>query len=137
MADSDSFAAHVLSQVEEGRQFQPQVSYDRDGDCIEFLASNDMFYAERIDSLVTVYYSETTGEIIGSLIKGVRKFIAEMSKKAPGFRIEIEDGKVRLEHLFNLKMWYAEEPRKEIVLAYKKLRDVAERFDAEAELSFA
>ncbi len=96
-----------------------------------------MFYAERIDSLVTVYYSETTGDIVGSLIKGVRKFIAEMSKKAPGFRIEIEDGKVRLEHLFNLRMWYAEEPRKEIILAYRKLRDVAEQVDAEAVLCFA
>ena len=96
-----------------------------------------MFYAERIDSLVTVYYSESTGEIIGSLLKGVRKFIAKMSEKAPGFRIEIEDGKVRLEHLFNLKLWYAEEPRKEIVLTYKKLRDAAEQVDAEADLCFA
>ena len=137
MANNDAFAEFALSQVEDGRHFQPQVSYDQDGDCIEFLASNDMFYAERIDSLVTVYYSEDTGEIIGSLIKGVKKFIAEMSKKAPGFRIEIKDGKVRLEYLFNLKMWYAEEPRKEIVLAYRKLRDVAQRVDAEAELCFA
>lgn len=136
MAENDAFATYVLGQVEEGRPFQPQVFYDQDGDCIEFLASNEPFYAERIDSLVTVYYGEETGEIVGSLIKGVKRFIEEITAKVPGFRIEVEDGRIRLEHLFTAKLWYAE-PREELVVTYKKLRDVAEKLDAAAELCMA
>jgi hypothetical protein len=44
--------------------------YDPDGACIEFLAKPEPFYAERIDDLVTVYYSQDTHEVIGSLLKG-------------------------------------------------------------------
>ena len=51
----------------------PNVYYDQDGDCIELLVRSGPFYAERIDDLVTVYYSETNEEIIGCLIKGIKK----------------------------------------------------------------
>ncbi len=136
MANEDSFTAFVLSRVEPGRPFVPQVHYDRDGDCIEFLTSDDPFYGERIDSLVTVYYSEETKQIVGSLIKGVKHFIQDIIKKVPGFRIEVEDGRIRLEHIFTARLWYVD-PQKEcpgIVLTYRKLRDVAEKVAAEADL---
>lgn len=51
--------------------FEPSATYDPDGDRIEFIARPDSFYAERVDDLVTVYYSHETNEIVGSLIKGV------------------------------------------------------------------
>jgi len=35
-------------------QFEPTATYDRDGDCIEFLAKPDSSYAERVDDLETV-----------------------------------------------------------------------------------
>ena len=113
-----------------------KVYYDKDGDCIEFLASNDPFYGERIDSLVTVYYSEESGEIIGDLIKGVRGFVDRIVQAVPGFKIEIEDGRIRLEHLFTARLWYEQPPekREQFVLAYKKLREMAEDVDATAEL---
>ncbi len=47
------------------------------GASIEFLVSADLFYAQRVDDLVTIYYSQETGEIIGSLIKGVSAFCKE------------------------------------------------------------
>jgi len=56
-------------------QFEPTATYDRDGDCIEFLAKPDHLYAERADDLVTVYYSQETNEVIGSLIQGVSGFL--------------------------------------------------------------
>ena len=60
------------------QQFRPTATYDPDGDCIEFLAKPDPFYAERVDDLVTVYYSQETNEVIGSLIKGVSRFCQEI-----------------------------------------------------------
>ena len=57
MSNSD-FAAHLLKLAQGAPAFQPSATYDRDGDCIEFLATPDAFYAERVDDLVTVYYSQ-------------------------------------------------------------------------------
>src|SRR5437016_1637070 len=60
--------------VNEGA-FEPMATYDPDGDCIEFLASNESFRRERLDSLVTVYIGRESNEVIGSFIKGVSKYI--------------------------------------------------------------
>lgn len=70
---SDDVALRWIGMVDEHASFVPVSYYDRDGDCIEFLISNDSYRAERIDDRLTVYFSRETGEIIGSLIKGVRK----------------------------------------------------------------
>src|SRR5438093_10153267 len=86
------FAKRMMLLARPAEQFRPTASYDPDGDCIEFLAKPDPFYAERVDDLVTVYFSQETGEIIGSLLKGVSRFCTEFSKKNPGFKIVIEDG---------------------------------------------
>lgn len=88
MSNSD-FAAHLLKLAQGAPAFEPTVTYDPDGDCIEFLARPDAFYGERLDDLVTVYYSQETREIIGSLIKGVHGFL----KKHPGLQIDIQDGR--------------------------------------------
>jgi hypothetical protein len=133
MVKKDDFASMVLDQVDPSRPFKPQAYYDPDGDCIEFLVSDDPFYAERIDALVTVYYSCETQQIIGSLIKGVRKFIKRLTAEVPGFGIEIKDGQIRLVHLFTARLWY-QSTSSAHVLTYQKLRDVAERADARAEL---
>lgn len=129
-----SYDDFVLSRVKPDAEFRPHVYYDRDGDCIEFLVTNEPFYGERIDSLVTVYYGEQSHDIVGSLIKGVQRFIRQVTEKVPGFKIEVQDGRIRLEHLFTARLWHGEPPSPQIVLTYKKLRDVAERVDAAAEL---
>lgn len=132
---NDSFAELVFGKVRTTGEFVPQVYYDKDGDSIEFLWSDDMFRGERIDSLVTVYYSEETNEIVGSLIKGVRAFLKDVVSRVPGFKIEIEDGSVRLEHIFTVQLWHNQEAiTPTAVRAYRRLRDEAERIDATAEL---
>src|SRR5947209_1689017 len=78
---NDRFAEEVMRLAKPVSPFVPVVTYDPDGDCIEFLAKPDNFYAERIDDLVTVYYSQETREVIGSLIKGVTKYCADMLKR--------------------------------------------------------
>ena len=128
------FGKVVIGMAKSAKAFKPIVSYDPDGDCIEFLTKPDSFYAERIDDLVTVYYSHETKEVVGSLIKGVSEFFEEIVRRCPGFAIEIRDGRVRLAHLFQVHLW--SEPRSAdqiIVRVYEKLIQDAERIQAEVE----
>ena len=124
---NSEFADRVREIAGESREFSPSATYDPDGDCIEFIAKPDSFYAERIDDLVTVYYSHETNEIVGSLVKSVSKFIASILEKMPGFKIEIQDGTVRLEHIFLAKLWFSDPGEKTIAgIRYKKLIEIAE-----------
>lgn len=128
------FARRMVLLAKRAEQFRPTATYDPDGDCIEFLAKPDPFYAERIDDLVTVYYSQETDEVIGSLIKGVTKFCDEVVQKMPGFKIEVRDGRIKLEHFFLARLWSADlDPKAIPTLVYKKLIDMAEEAEVEAE----
>ena len=129
----DQFAAYMLKLAQPAPAFVPTASYDADGDCIEFLIAPDPFYAERVDDLVTVYYSQDTHEIIGSLLKGVSGFCRHMSEKMPGFKIEILDGSVKLEHIFLAQLWATEaQPNSIKTLTYRKLIAMAEANEATA-----
>jgi hypothetical protein len=121
------FAAEVAQLAKDAGPPQATAVYDPDGDCIEFLASPEPFYAERIDDLVTVYYSQETREVIGSLIKGASRFCNDILKRLPGFRIEVIDRHVRLEHIFLAKLWSAEhDPADLATVTYRKLIKAAE-----------
>ena len=134
MSNSE-FAEFAKGLAKPPDSFEPTVTYDLDGDCIEFIARPDSFYAERIDDLVTVYYSHETNEIVGSLIKGISRFCRQVLEKIPGFKIEVQDGKVRLEHIFLAKLWSSEHHEDDlVVVTYRKLIAVAERTKAEAQL---
>lgn len=140
MAGATDFSEMVMdhAQAVSSEPFETQVYYDRDGDCIEFLTAPDDFYAERVDNLVTVYYSRESGEIIGSLIKGVSTTIKSILDRMPGFKIEIQDGRVRLEHLFAAQIWADDENHSSPkTITYQKLREAAEKTDAVAELTLA
>jgi len=129
----------ILGMVPESEPEFPFVAYDADGDCVEFLSTGEGFYAERVDSLVTVYRSRESDEIIGSLVKGVRAHLDKIIGKCPGFRVEVQDGKIKLSHLFSQRMWGEGDilAEKALTLTYQKLRDVAEDCDAEADLDGA
>jgi hypothetical protein len=135
VTSNQEFAKRMMLLAKPAEQFRPTATYDPDGDCIEFLASPDSFYAERVDDLVTVYYSQETGEVIGSLIKGVSKFCKALLEKMPGFRIEIRDGRVSLEHIFRVRLWSSPFAPDELpTLTYQKLIDIAEESQVEAEM---
>jgi hypothetical protein len=115
--------------------FQPTATYDADGDCIEFIAKPDSFYAERVDDLITVYYSHENNEIVGSLIKCVSRFYRDVVEKVPGFQIEIQGGRVRLVHLFRAKLWTSALDTDSIItMTYRKLIEVAEEANVETAL---
>lgn len=131
---NSEFEKRMLLLARPAEHFKPSAAYDPDGDCIEFLAKPDSFFAERVDDLVTVYYSQETGEVIGSLIKGVSQFCKDVLERAPGFRITVEDGPIRLEHIFLARMWTCQtDPQDMATLTYRKLIQIAENVNAEIE----
>ena len=131
------FAQRMMLLARPAERFRPTAIYDSAGDCLECFSKPDPFYAERIDERVTVYYSQETDEIVGSLLKGVTRFCSEFLKKNPGFRIVIEDGPVRLERLFLARLWSSLSDRSAVMtLAYKELIEVAGETEVEGRLLF-
>ena len=132
MSNASSFAESVMALADEVEPFKPVARYDRDGDCVEFFAKPDGFYAQRVDDRVTVYCSQETGEIVGSLIKGVSIFYRDAVRQFPGLVNEVHDGRVPLEHLFRAHLWSGAAPEAMQVIQYRKLMEVAEISGAEA-----
>ena len=83
ITSNDEFAKRMMLLSRPAEQFRPTAMYDADGDCIEFLAKPDPFYAERVDDLVTVYYSQETGEVVGSLSKACQDSASRCWRKCP------------------------------------------------------
>jgi hypothetical protein len=126
VTSNSEFAKRMMLLARPGEHFEPTAVYDPDGDCIEFVAKPDPFIAERIDDLVTVYTSQETGELTGSLIKGVSKFCADIAQRMPGFKIGIHHGPVRLVHIFRARLWSQQhDPNDLVTLTYRKLIEVA------------
>lgn len=135
---NEEFAKRMILLAKPAEQFQPTATYDSDGDCIEFLAKPDPFYGERVDDLLTVYYSQQTGEVIGSLLKGVSRFCKRMLELMPGFKIEVHDGRVQLVHIFRARLWSSKlNPQDVPTLVYRKLIEVADEAEVEADLCLA
>ncbi len=88
-----------------------------------------------MDDLVTVDYSEETNEVIGSLRKGVTPLCNRLLAQLPGFKIEIQHGKIKLVHLFLASLWTTEvKPDDLATVTYQKLIDVARTTGVEVEL---
>ena len=138
VTSNEEFAKRMMLLARPAEQFEPTATYDPDGDCIEFLAKPDPFYAERVDDLLTVYYSQETGEVTGSLLKGVSRFCKQMLEKMPGFRVEIHDGRIRLVHIFRARLWFSKlHPQDLPALVYRKLIEVADDAEVDAALCLA
>lgn len=134
MSNSE-FAEHMMLLAKSAPPFKPMATYDPDGDCIEFLAKPDPFYAERIDDLVTVYYSLETGEIAGLLIKDIRGLLNQILKDTPGFKTEIKDGRTRLVHLLRNRLWVSPiKPNGNKANIYRELISVTEESQVETDL---
>lgn len=132
---NDEFAEAVMNLGGPDKPFKPGVIYIPEGDCLECIFSNDDYYAERIDGLVTVYYSRESGQIVGSLIKGIRSFCKRMLETNPGFGIVIEDGTVKLEHVFLAHVLnLPKDCDKLVALTYRKLIAKAEEADLDVDL---
>jgi hypothetical protein len=137
MSNSE-FGDYMLQLAAKAPPFKPTATYDADGDCIEFIASPEVYRAQRLDDLVTVYYGQETGHIVGSLIKGISEFRKKIAEKMPGFVIEVDDEPVKLVHIFLAKLWTTRPDAEKIAtITYRKLIEIAGNADVEAELTRA
>ncbi|MCK4793239.1 MAG: hypothetical protein KAV87_56435 [Desulfobacteraceae bacterium] len=133
-SNDNEFVKKVLAAENLSGQFEPQVYYDEDADCVEFVSAPDDFYAERIDELITVYYSRENNELIGSLIKGVRALL----QTRPSLGILVQDGRVKLAHIFIAHIAMERQDLQEhVTVVYRHLIAQAEANKAEFEMSIA
>lgn len=123
VTSKDDFAKAMMLLAGSAEDFNPTAYYDSDGDCIEFLISPEPFFAERIDDLLTVYWSqENNQQLVGAVLKGISKFFEETVRSLPGFSLEIHDGPARLVHIFQAKLWQrSRDPQDLVTLTYRKL----------------
>ena len=132
---ADEFAQLVLSKVAPDAIHYPIVAYDAARDCLEFLATNESFYAVPTDGPVTVYYGEESNQIVGCEVRNVKSLLRETLAKSPGFRSEIQAGRLKLEHFFTACLWSTPIDRQsERAGTLMQLREVAEQSQAVAEL---
>lgn len=124
---NEEYEKEVMEICKDSKTELPIVYYDPDGDCIEVLVKTEPFYSERIDDLVTVYYSEANEEIIGCLIKGIKKILDH----DPKTQIIVHAGRIRLSDFF-LVGFLAQKTAD--LRIYQKLRECVEQYNIETEL---
>lgn len=131
VTDPAKFANEVWERFGSDAPFRPFTEYDADGDCLEFVGTNEAFKGERLDKWVTVYRGRKSGKIVGSLIKNVRELLA----LNPGLCIEIRSGPVRLSHFLLAPKFSA--TTKLAVLTYEEIIREAEAAEVEVDLQLA
>jgi hypothetical protein len=72
--------------------FKSRPQYFADGDFVSFFLADERSYARRVDSLLTLYHSMETHEIVGCKIKGVRRLLTMLGHF--GVMIEDDDGTI-------------------------------------------
>ena len=82
-------------------RFKPFAFHNTDGDCIEFFVSPDDYFAERIDDYLTLYLDMDTEQIVGFVVKNVKRIMDRLSASKTATAFVIDDGKVCLRSLFN------------------------------------
>ena len=125
------FAAQVaeLAKATRREPFTPDVFYNRDGDCIEFVFSPEAYYQKRLDEWVTVYLDLKTDKLVGSMVKQVSRL-----RKMPFFGA-FQRGKLRMDHLFVATATLNN--KKEPSRIYRKLVEAAAAAGAETKLAGA
>lgn len=95
MNEPDKIEQEWIKRYVTEEPFKPCAYYDPDGDCFEFMISNEAFYAKRLDNWVTVYYSQQTGEVVGSLTKDIQKLMRSFTALA----VYVEGDEIDLVHV--------------------------------------
>jgi hypothetical protein len=123
---TDAFAQNLFSRVPQIPQTGARAFFNREGDCIEMLSSNESYYAERIDDLLTVFYGRDSKAIVGGVIKGAHAFVRRILTCSPGFASEFSGGSVRLEYLLTAALWQKSDDAVAVSI-YLRLREIADQ----------
>ena len=75
---------HFLKDYVEGKPgFKPEAWYNPYGDCVVYQTVNEAIYADRLDSLTTLYRSAIDDRVIGFQIKGVKEILRALKCDIP------------------------------------------------------
>ncbi|MDR2707028.1 MAG: hypothetical protein LBC02_14740 [Planctomycetaceae bacterium] len=110
------------------KSFCPFVFYNKEGDCFEFYVSQNSYYSERIDDYLTVFLDMETNEIVGFMIKNVKRIVEMASSSKTAWSFIVDDGEVRLNALFVMILSNdrSHENKEILVREYKKVIEIAE-----------
>jgi hypothetical protein len=110
-------------------RFEPRPYYGPEEDSLTFYFDKAESYGKRVDSLLTVFLSVKTDELVGCQVKGVRQNL----KRLGNFGIAIKHGKVRLDLFFHLLAFLAEKPqqRQRYLDLSQRTKEVKVEFDDE------
>lgn len=134
MSNTERFKRSVKEQIEPMARFEPHAYMDRDGDCVEFLATAEPYYAERLDKWVTIYIGMETQLLVGAQVKRVSKLL-EAAREYRTVAYEIKRGKVKLSVLIKAAKLQSEDiPPQDAWDHYDSLVKSADEHDTEMEL---
>jgi hypothetical protein len=117
-----------LKQNSPRETFQPIAQYIPEGDCLIFHFKPDDCYAERVDSLLTVYRSEVSGDITGCQVKGVTCILKRLGDF--GVQIQSQSPTVDVRLIFMGYNVFASDPNQDTI---EELRQAAARLHARVE----
>ena len=112
--------------------FEPFAFHNTDGDCIEFFVAQDDYFSERIDDYLTLYLDMDTEQIVGFVIKNIKRILDRLSMQRPAVAFVIDDGTVVLRSLFvsmfvNGQTGNRQEERQDVIVRhYQKVVEIAE-----------
>jgi hypothetical protein len=110
--------------------FKPFAFHNTAGDCIECFVSQGDYFAERVDNYLTLYLAEGTDEIIGFVIKNVKRIINRIAKQKSAMAFVIGERRANLRCLF-YALFVNETPDQEdrhsmVIREYQKVVEIAE-----------
>ena len=111
--------------------FEPFAFYNKAGDCIEFFVTQDDYFMDRVDDYLTLYRDMDTEQIVGFVIKNVKRIIERLSKQKSAMEFVIDDGKAKLRCLFAAMLACdnqntSQEKRSLVVREYRRVAEIAE-----------
>lgn len=134
-SNTPDFLSRMVEEAQQAPPFVPNAFFNQDGDFIEFVASDESYFAERVDSRLTVFYGQESSELVGAMIKGVSCIVRDFSKTLPNFRLEVIDGRMHLSALISATMWATSDDKAPVRgVLYKKVRRVAEQNDVSVDI---
>ena len=103
-------------------EFKPKPMYSVHGDFLTFFFRDDDAYEKRVDELLTIYLSESTKELVGCKIKGVKDILRTLGN----FGVLIRDKRIMLSMLFLAGMAVSKTPesKEKYELIGKQTQDI-------------
>jgi len=112
-----------LSALRDETVFESGAWYNGPGDCIEVHLAKDEYYAQRVDDVLTVFRSQSSGDIVGCQVKGM----VALLQKTGSLGLEFRAKKVPLGVLFLLSFFQARDPVLDLPERQNLYRDLGDR----------